>query len=948
MNFSDNDFIELLEGLAGIRTLLPVHHGQGAFSRSTLIAYLILHYGLDYSFELGPEIEESFLDAVYASASIKGRAYAINAQQNQNSSLGVGLAQSFLSQDLVDRILADHSLPENSACIQEGFEREYFLRNKIRFGLLHIKSGGDGGGQMQIESLVSLLEDKGFIVFDNVIAGQVTESMERLDKKFAVLFANELFSIVRLGLEQKDISALETGRLNILYSMLENKENLQKPAHSFDAIAASKAPVVSVIVISYNQEKYIAECLQGILAQKGDFRIELVISDDASQDATPEIIRNYIKNFGDLVTVKIISPYSNVGMTRNFQRCLSACTGDFIAVCEGDDYWVDPLKLQKQVGFLTAHPDCAICFNRIYTYFQNTDKFSAFEPNRKLVGNVFNTRELVEEYFIGNLSCCMYDAKYMGQIRPDLFDLYIGDWMFNIYYSQFGKIGYIEEVMSVYRKHAGGVWGNGTSQKKTRLLQGYINSYNKYLNYEFDEEFSLVQRKLAYAVENTLWDVAIIDDVAPHPLSAFRMQEFLSYMDSFEDLIVYCSGASVHWLGKKSLQELMHDFLQKYPKYTSQVDILKPATLVNAKLIYTVFLGNTYISIDEIERTKTPFVFCLYPGGTFGLNNARSDKMLKRVTSSPCFRKVIVTQKISYDYLIKKKYCTPDQIEFIFGVVTPLDQLEKAYEEKKHFGIDKDTLDVCFVAHKYTPTGIDKGYDVFIDVATILSAKYPNIRFHVVGGFDESVLDVSRLEDKIKFYGNREIEWFDDFHRDKDIILSPNIPFKIFEGSFDGFPTGSCTDAGLRETSIFCTDELKLNDGLFADGEELVIIPHDVGRIVETIEFYYFNPEKLAAIAKKGRRRIKELYSYESQILPRINLLRRQVELFEYNKVEIGRKFDAIWPFRRRWSRLAKKIRRLSSKFFVIFRENTPPWLKNGIKHILPGFITRIYERFFV
>src|SRR5690606_33746934 len=154
--------------------------------------------------------------------------------------------------------------------------------------------------------------------------------------------------------------------------------------------------------------------------------------------------------------------------------------------------------------------------------------------------------------------------------------------------------------------------------------------------------------------------------------------------------------------------------------------------------------------------------------------------------------------------------------------------------------------------------------------------------------------------------------------------------------------------AGLRETAIFCTDELKLNDGFFVDREELVIVPHDVGKIVEIVEFYHSNPEQLSAIGKNGRRRIKELYSYEAQMLPLIDLLRAEVELYEQRKVEIRKKFDKIDGFQKRLLRLTQKLRRLSSKFFTVVRENTPTWLKNGIKRILPRFIIRVYERYFI
>lgn len=655
----------------------------------------------------------------------------------------------------------------------------------------------------------------------------------------------------------------------------------------------NKKTRISVVVISYNQERYIDECLNGIFMQKGDFTVELVIGDDCSTDGTLEVIKNYTGNYtGNDIQAKILVADKNIGMTKNLQRCLNACTGDYIAVCEGDDYWVDSFKLQKQVHFLQANPDCAICFNSVNTYFQNTGEFSFFKPDTKLFGRVFNTSDLVKENFIGNLSCCMYNAKYIEKIPPDFFDLHIGAWMFNIYYSRFGKIGYIKDVMSVYRKHDSRIRSAKTSRVDVMRLYGYIYTYNRFLSYEFNEEFSEMQKKLKNIFENTLMDIAIIDDIAPHPLSAFRMQEFFSYMENFERSIIYCSGLSVPLLGGKSLDELVYDFLKKYPKYAGQIDILKPNTVINAKLIYTVFLENAYVSIDEIERTKTPFVFCLYPGGSFGLNNARSDAMLRRVTSSPCFRKVIVTQKITYDYLIEKKFCHQNQIEFIFGVVTPLKQFERPYEGKRHFGVNKDILDICFVAHKYTEMGVDKGYDVFVQVATVLAEKHPNIRFHVVGGFDKNVFDVSQINDRITFYGTQETEWFDDFYLDKDLILSPNIPFKIFDGFFDGFPTGSCTDAGLRETAIFCTDVLKLNQGFFEDGREIVIIPHDVMKIVEKIEYYYSNPDKLFAIGKYGRQKIIELYAYEAQIAPRVKLLQDEIDAFEKNKHEISNKFD--------------------------------------------------------
>jgi glycosyltransferase involved in cell wall biosynthesis len=235
------------------------------------------------------------------------------------------------------------------------------------------------------------------------------------------------------------------------------------------------------------------------------------------------------------------------------------------------------------------------------------------------------------------------------------------------------------------------------------------------------------------------------------------------------------------------------------------------------------------------------------------------------------FRKVIVTQSVTYNYLIERAFCQPEQIEHIYGVVTPLSASDQP-PKKIHYGKEKPTLDICFVAHRYSAIGRDKGYDVFIEVAKRLASLRPNISFHVVGGFDESVIGVAEISDRIRFYGLQSAPWFQEFYRDKDLILSPNIPFQLYEGSFDGFPTGCCADAALHAVAMFCTDLLQLNIR-FTDREDIVLIPHDADRIVEIISHYFDFPDELQSVAEKGRDRAREIYSYENQIAPRIQIL---------------------------------------------------------------------------
>jgi glycosyltransferase involved in cell wall biosynthesis len=173
--------------------------------------------------------------------------------------------------------------------------------------------------------------------------------------------------------------------------------------------------------------------------------------------------------------------------------------------------------------------------------------------------------------------------------------------------------------------------------------------------------------------------------------------------------------------------------------------------------------------------------------------------------------------------------------------------------------------------------GKDKGYDVFIEVAQRLAGSHPEIRFHVVGGFSPAEISIDGLDDKIFFYGPRAGKWFDDFYRDKDIILSPNVPFMLRKGTFDGFPTASCTEAGVRKVAMFCTDELQLNSA-FVDGQDLVIIPHDAGKIAAVIEQHCADPGRLRSIALNGALKIRNVYGYDSQILPRIRILEQELE----------------------------------------------------------------------
>lgn len=388
-----------------------------------------------------------------------------------------------------------------------------------------------------------------------------------------------------------------------------------------------------------------------------------------------------------------------------------------------------------------------------------------------------------------------------------------------------------------------------------------------------------------------LLDLVIVDDIFPYAMSVFRREEFEAYLNQFDDMRIYSNGGSLALVdaGKRNF-DVVRDYKKKNPRNASKIidwnDYLLPDTLA-AKLAYFCFLRNAYLALPWVEKNNIPFVFELYPGGGFAFQDELSDRYLKTVFSSKCFCKVIVTQKIIYNYLIENQLCEDSQIILILGGITSIAKLEKPYTKIKRFGYEKSHVDICFVAMRYTRRGEDKGYDVFIAVAKMLCNKYDNIYFHIVGNFNEDVIDISEIKDKIFFYGVQDQDWFDDFYLDKDIILSPNIGDKIIPGAFDGFPTGCCIDAGLRMTAMFCTDELDQNEGRFQDKVEFVKIEYNIDSIVSEIEFYYKQPELLKNIGINGSIKIRQLYSRETQVEPRLKALKDEINAYNVNLFRI-------------------------------------------------------------
>jgi glycosyltransferase involved in cell wall biosynthesis len=363
-------------------------------------------------------------------------------------------------------------------------------------------------------------------------------------------------------------------------------------------------------------------------------------------------------------------------------------------------------------------------------------------------------------------------------------------------------------------------------------------------------------------------DLAIFehDEGFAFPRSPFRRVEYTSYLRRYRAAVYAFSAGPDLGPARPGTAESRAGLSADVADRVYPIPAITPRP-GRHKLAYCVFLSNTTRFVDLFERADLPFGFTLYPGGGFQLNHNRSDRDLKRVCSSPLFRGVIVTQSVTQRYLIEHNFCRPDRITSVFGGVFPLSELDAALPPRRPYP-DKQTFDVGFVAFKYTPKGTEKGYDVFVEAARRLAAAVPHARFHVVGNFMPTDVPTDDLRGRITFHGPQPTSFFPPFYAGLDVILAPNKPSEEYPGSFDGFPTGCCIEAGACGVVVVCTDPLRLN-GPFRSGEDMLIVPRDVDVICDAVAGLANDPARLRAISEAGRRTFHRVFAEEEQLRPR-------------------------------------------------------------------------------
>jgi len=265
---------------------------------------------------------------------------------------------------------------------------------------------------------------------------------------------------------------------------------------------------VSISCLAYNHEPYIRQCLDGFLMQKCNFKFEVLIHDDASIDKTASIIKEYQAEYPDIIKpIYQTENQHSKGVKPTFAFNFPRCRGKYIALCEGDDYWTDPYKLQKQVAYMESNPECVLTGHDASIINQKGKMIKSSKLPDQFKRDA-SSQELKQGFFVLTLSMVFRKVPIFQNYPDESKNVLNGDTFLISMLGQYGSYHYIPEIQpAVYRVHEGGVWSSkSTIHKKYAQANTYF-TLSKYYQRMKDEQTTLFfSQKAIRSMENWYYE----------------------------------------------------------------------------------------------------------------------------------------------------------------------------------------------------------------------------------------------------------------------------------------------------------------------------------------------------------------------------------------------------------------------------------------------------------
>ena len=314
-----------------------------------------------------------------------------------------------------------------------------------------------------------------------------------------------------------------------------------------------KEPVVSVCIPTYQHAAFIRQCLNSVLGQQTSFPFEIIIGEDDSTDGTREICMEYARRYPETIRLflrneeeKIIINGKKTGRYNIIQNFREA-KGKYIAMLDGDDYWCDNQKLQKQVDFLDAHPDHAICFHRT---LKNIGGIEDLAPSAFRKWNTPRTLTITDlaagEYFILTCSCMFRNGMY-EELPAWFWKIPFIDYALHLWNAQYGKVGFLPDTMAFYRMHPESMWATKSLSFRLKMMIDLLHFLVQHFEGEVQVALLQQQRKN-------------YDKLLPFLLKENNKEVLLELVEKSRQ---YPNGFQEKWVMENWLN--LHHKVQKFP-----------------------------------------------------------------------------------------------------------------------------------------------------------------------------------------------------------------------------------------------------------------------------------------------------------------------------------------------------------------------------------------------